>query len=212
MPAEVITTVTIAANSYDLTDLATVKVELGISGTAQDAQLDHYITAASLAAAQYCNRVFPAETVQDRFDLTFPRMRYGGDGKLQLSRWPVISVTSITENGVVLVAETDYRLDAANGTLWRLSPTTGNVTSWGTTPVLAVYQAGYASIPADLEDAAIRMIRTRWFAKDRDPMARSVNVVGVLEQQFWVPTGTDAGNMTVDVADILNNYRAPVLV
>jgi hypothetical protein len=210
MPVDVISTVTVAANSYDLTDLTTVKTELGISGSTYDDQLGRYITVASIAAGQYCNRVFVVETVQDRFDITFPRLRFGGEEKLQTSRWPVITMTSLTENGTALVKDTDYKVDTSNGLLIRLD-TNGDPTTWGQSPVIATYSVGFASIPADLEDAVIRMIRARWFAKDRDPFTRQENIPGVRDIAYWVPTGTDAGNMTPDVEDILDNYRQPVV-
>jgi len=210
MPVDVISTVMVAANSYDLTDLTTVKTELSITGSTYDAQLGRYITVASLAAEQYCNRVFVVETVQDRFDITFPRLRFGGEEKLQTSRWPVTSMTSLTENGTTLVKDTDYKVDTSNGLLIRLD-SNGDPTTWGQSPVIATYSAGFASIPADLEDAVIRMIRARWFAKDRDPFTRQENIPGVRDIAYWVPTGADAGNMTPDVEDILDNYRPPII-
>jgi len=210
MPVDVISTVTVAANSYDLTDLTTVKTELSITGSTYDAQLGRYITVASLAAEQYCNRMFVVETVQDRFDITFPRLRFGGEEKLQTSRWPVITMTSLTENGTALVKDTDYKIDTSNGLLIRLD-SNGDPTTWGQSPVVAIYSAGYATIPADLEDAVIRMIRARWFAKDRDPFTRQENIPGVRDIAYWVPTGADAGNMTPDVEDILDNYRPPII-
>ncbi len=209
MPVEVISTVTVEAGSYDLTDLATVKTELGITASTYDTQLDRYITVASLAAGQYCNRVFVVETVQDRFDITFARLRFGGEPHLQASRWPIVTMSSLTESGTALVKDTDYKVDVVTGKFIRLD-TNGDPTTWGQSPVLATYSAGFATIPADLEDAVIRMIRGRWFAKDRDPYTRQESIPGVRDISYWVPTGPDAGNMTPDVADILENYRQPV--
>lgn len=218
MSAEVITTVvtpataTPPAGPYDLATLATVKIELGISGTQNDTQLSRYISAASLAIAQFCNRVLVPETVADRFDMKPARLQFGGEKALQSSRWPIISITSLLEGGIALIKDTDYMADQASGAFWRLN-TSGNPMTWGVSPVVATYSAGYADA-ADLtvlEDAAIRMVRARWDAKDRDPFLKSEDIPGVRTASWWVATGAEAGNMTPDVVDLLENYRTPTV-
>ena len=78
---------------YDLVDFPTLKAELNLTDGSKDALLLRWITQASAAATNFCNRVFPVETVQDRI---FPPRDYfpvpvviGGVMPLQLSRWPV---------------------------------------------------------------------------------------------------------------------------
>jgi hypothetical protein len=98
-----ILTVTDAATSYDLTTLANVKAELGITSGDGDTILRRYISGASQAAMQYCNRVFAVETVSEQF---LPgrreRMIRGIVSPLQLSRWPLTAVSSVTEDGAAL--------------------------------------------------------------------------------------------------------------
>lgn len=211
MGPELITTVVTPAASYDLTTLAIVKEELGVTNGVSNAILQRYLTSASAAAAQYCNRVFPAETIKDEFWAQrdhSPRVISGRVESLQLSRWPIVSVTSVTENSVALVDGTDFRIDYPDGQLIRLN-TNGYPRIWPAYPVVAVYVGGFASIPTDVADAIIRMVRARWIGRGRDPMTRQISIPGVIEQQFWVPTGADGGNMSPDVSDILNNYRVP---
>lgn len=208
MSVRIVTTVTTPATNYDLVSLAVVREELGVSGNGSDTQIARYISAASAAVVNYCNRVFTKETLTDIFNLSRARLQWGSEDLLQTSRYPVISVASVVEDSTTLVAGTDYEIDVRTGQLLRLGANSGQVTFWGISPVTIVYDGGYNPIPLDLQDAVTRMIRSRWFAKSRDPMVREINVPGVLEQQFWVPTGTDAGNMTPDVTDILDNYRA----
>jgi hypothetical protein len=208
MSTRVTSTVIAAASSYDLVDLATVKDELGITNGTSDVKLKRYITAASAAIANHCNRVFVKETVSDRFDIRIPRLQWGGEAVLQLNRFPAITVASVTENSTALVQDTDFRIEAPSGTLIRTS-SDGTTLTWAQTPIIVQYDGGYVSIPADLADAAVRLVRTRWFAKDRDPMARQVNIPGVLDVAYWVPTGADAGNMPPDVVDLLSNYAVP---
>lgn len=213
MGPELITTVMTAAESYDLTTLAIVKDELSIKDGASNTILQRYLTSASAAATQYCNRVFQAETIKDEFwaqrDRS-PRVVTSRIELLQLSRWPIVSVTSVTENAVALVDGTDFRVDYANGQLIRLG-TNGYPRHWPVYPIAVVYVGGYATIPTDVADAVIRMVRGRWNARGRDPMTRQIAIPGVIEQQFWVPTGADGGNMPPDVSDILDNYRVPIV-
>lgn len=206
-----ILTVTSAASSYDLTTLANVKAELGITDGGSDAVLSRYISGASQAAAQFCNRVFPSETVSEQFlPRRYDRFICSGVAPLQLWRWPLITVTSVTEDDVLLVADQDFLVDAKNGQLTRVDSSSGFPRTWPNVAIVVVYSAGYASIPADLEDAIIRMVTKRWSAKGRDSTLKQQSIPGVLEQTFWIATGTEAGNMTPDVTDILDNYRVPV--
>jgi hypothetical protein len=108
------------------------------------------------------------------------------------------------------VADQDYRLNAANGQLLRLSPYNGAVMWWEALPVTVAYEAGFSTIPDDIEDAVIRMIRARWFARNRDPYLMSETIPGVREARWWIATGDQAGNMPPDVVDLLENYRVPV--
>lgn len=213
MSVRVITTVVTPAGSYDLTSRTNVKAELSITDTASDSIIDRYITSASAAISQYCNRVFPVETVKDEF---WPEREFyayqipGTVPSMQLTRWPTGTVTSITENGNILVGGTDFRIDPANGSLIRLD---GMLypTKWCAWPIVAIYAGGFAATPADVEDAAIRMVKARYLAKGRDPLLKQESIPGVREYQLWVATGSDAGNMPPDVADILDNYRVPVV-
>ncbi len=207
-----IVTVTSAASSYDLTTLANVKDELSISDGSSDALLRRYITSASHAASNYCNRVFAVETVSERFlPGRYPSGHYHNWGTksevLQLSRFPLITVTSITEDDALLVVDTDYLANSPNGQLTRVSD--DFPIRWMAQEVVAVYSSGYATTPADLEDAVIRMVTQRWSAKGRDATLRQETIPGVREATYWIATGDQAGNLTPDVADILDNYCSP---
>lgn len=213
MSVTVISTVMTAAGNYDLTTLENVKAELQITSTADDAILSRYIKGASAAIAQECNRVFQAETVKDEF---WPdRELYGFQlptslSSLQLSRWPVGIVSGITENGDDLDDGTDFRVDQASGLLIRLDGMK-YPTGWQAWPIVATYIGGYTTIPDDVEDAAIRMVKARYLARGRDPFLKQENIPGVREVTYWVATGADAGNFPPDIADILDNYRVPVM-
>jgi len=199
--------------AYDLTTLAAVKEELDITDNSKNSLLRRYISGASAATAQECNRVFPVETVKDEIfphrDPT-PGRVFGRFEPLILSRYPIVSVASVVENGVTLADGVDFRIDYEKGELIRLG-VNGLPTLWSQASLVAVtFSAGFDPIPSDLEDAIIRMITKRYRAKGRDPTITQQNIPGVLDQRFWFATGEDAGNMTPDVMDIINDYRVPL--
>lgn len=208
-----ILTVTTAASSYDLTTLDNVKAELNVSDNSKNTILKRYISSASVAAASYCNRVFQVETVSEQFFYgTFERYNSVSRHtikRLQLKRWPLTAITSVTEDSTALVANTDYLADNSVGTLIRLGSDTKPV-AWSPLPLTVVYSAGYATTPADVEDAVIRMVVKRYQAKGRDPSLKSENLPGVRDVTYWIATGTESGNMTPDITDILDGYRVPL--
>jgi hypothetical protein len=104
MAVEIISTVLVAATAtapaspYDLTDLATVHDELSVptADSSNDAFLSRGITQASTAIANYCNRVFAVESIQDQIFIQqdpYPYQVPGGVYPLQLSRWPLVGTT-----------------------------------------------------------------------------------------------------------------------
>jgi len=205
-----ILTVTTAASTYDLTTLANVKAELGITRGSNDATLKRYISSASAAVSQYCNRVFPSETLSENF-IPSRRDRFvrGDVEPLQLARCPLTAVPSVTEDGMTLTIDNDYLADNTFGQLTRINDD-GFPRNWLNAPIVVEYSAGFATIPSDVEDAVIRMVTARYLSKGRDKSLKQESIPGVIERQWWIATGTEAGNMTPDITDILDNYRLPV--
>lgn len=79
---------------YDLVSLAAVKAELVLTDQSKDASLKTWITEASAAAARFCDRVFPIETIQEQVYPprdAFPPMVIGGADPLALERSPIAS-------------------------------------------------------------------------------------------------------------------------
>lgn len=116
MAVSIITTVLTTARGsprgkpYDLTDLATAKDELSLTDDSSDGFVLRAITQASAAIANYCNRVFPVEGIQDQIFIQqdpYPWQVPGGIYPLQLSRWPLVhsNVVAFTGNthGTTLV-------------------------------------------------------------------------------------------------------------
>jgi hypothetical protein len=215
MAARRILTVTTPAGSTDLVTLADVKTELGISGTADDAWLNLTITRASSAAALYCGRVFVVQTYSEQI---FPAREHYPEqvpdclDVLQLSAWPIVGTVTVTPNGAsALVQGTDFLVVTDLGQLLRRFDD-GNLRKWDSEPVTVAYQAGYATIPADLQDAVIDLIKGRWYARSRDPGLRQESVDGVWSGTYWFGTGPGGpADMPDYVAAKLDRYRVPVV-
>lgn len=147
---DVITTVIAAAADYDLTDLSTVKSELGITNTTSDAFLGRGISQVSKAVSNECNRVFQVETLSDLFYLDRHRQVLQDDNKVQLSRFPVLSVASVVEDAGLdteydLIQGTDYLLIPNTGILLRLEPSIGLRRRWRSKTLTVQYDAGYGT-------------------------------------------------------------------
>lgn len=159
MGYSVVTTVLASAASYSLTDLPTVKDELALDSadTSDDTWLTRAIGQVSKAISTYTKRTFAPEYVQDVFDVqqdAYPYQTPGGFPQLELSRWPVLAVTSVVQTTALnatqtLNAGTDFRLDPDTGRLLRLNPFTGVGTAWEALPVTVQYTAGYGALVAE---------------------------------------------------------------
>ncbi len=120
-------TVVTQAETTALTLLDTVQAELGLAvGTDTDLLLN-LIERASSAIARETRRTFGIETVTETMDGSGTRL-------LSLSRTPVLDITEVTEDSVVLDT-TEYSLeDAEAGALYRLNGwgRTLGLRMWGT--------------------------------------------------------------------------------
>lgn len=194
-----IITVTSAAESHNLTTLATVKEELSITGSDKDDLLNRWIREASAAIAGYCNRVFGAETVLEAF-------RSGYNGSLVLDRYPVISMTSIAVDDTALVAA-DYELDAQTGVLYRL---TSDARSTWSGAVEIAYRGGYElldALPSEIEQACILLVKGRHFSRLRDPLVKSEEIPNVMSTSYWVGTVGGSSSLPPEIVALLSPHR-----
>lgn len=200
-----IPTITVPTTARLLVTIADIKEELGISDGASDSKLFRWAEATSLRFAGICNRTFFAQTVSEAF--------YGvcGASSLPLTHLPIISVTSITQDGTVLTTDDYLRYDDA-GMIYRMS--SGVRTCWYAQLVTVVYRAGYDPIPADVSDAALSIMRHKFATDGRDPMLRSFQIEGVGREDYWVPMTNGGGDLPLDlqpVADTIQRYRRIIL-
>jgi hypothetical protein len=87
----------------------------------------------------------------------------GGDSSIRLRRTPVISVTSVTEDGVLLGA-TDWLLHAEPrlGIVYRGTSNVWGRYSYGRSSVSVNYVAGYVSPPRIARKVALNGVQRMW--------------------------------------------------
>lgn len=155
-----IPTVLAEAATYDLTDVATAKMEVGLkpTDTSQDTWLQNIaIPQVSSSVQEHCKRPFVPIQVQDAFDIEqdpYPYQTPGGFPRLQLSVWPVLGLISVVQTLALgqtqtLVEGADFKLNKRDGQLERLNKFTGVVTLWEALPVTVIYTAGFGVLQTE---------------------------------------------------------------
>ncbi len=123
----------------------------------------------------------------------------------------VTVVEGLPNNANPLAEGVDFLVDAAKGQLDRLWYVNQQPKPWSL-PATVVYQAGYAAIPDDLQEAVILLAKMRYFARSRDPMLRNESQPGVYDAAYWLGTGLGGqGDLPVDVTEKLDRYRETVV-
>lgn len=143
----------------ELTTLANVREYLGIDDaqTDDDTLLQNLITRESAAIEKECNRTFGDATYTEYHD---------GDGTdtVMLKQYPVNSITSIHDDtdrdydSDTLIDSDDYVYDSDSG----IVQLDGFSFVPGRQNVKVVYNAGYTTIPTDLEQACIMRVAIRY--------------------------------------------------
>lgn len=219
-------TVVTPATSSMLTTLDRVKRELGITVDTDDLTLEDMVVRASSAIARETRRVFGVETVTETLDGTGTRL-------LGLSRYPVLSVSAVTEDGTAI---TDYSVeDAESGALYRANGwgRSGGLRMWGTEAYSSgyilpgyqdlrysvTYQAGYAlpdastpTLPGAVEQACLETVKAWYSSRDVDPNVSSVQV-GQLRVSYRDQGGSTMVHEALPAAALgyLRNYYARLL-
>ncbi|TWB19203.1 head-tail connector protein [Nitrospirillum bahiense] len=201
-----LTVVTPAAHTR-LTTLDAVKVELQLTGTADDSWMADLIDSASATIGRYVNRVLPREGVRETWRLSHP------EPSLLLTRWPLAALTSITEAGIPL-DPIQYEVDQY-GAVWRLDGQ-DHLQAWACGKVVANYTAGYLlpedagrDLPEDIERAAVLLVKSAYFSRTRDPLVKSETVPGVLSTTWAVGGAGEDGALPPEVEALLCSYRMP---
>ena len=182
---------------------------LGTTITPDDAQALLAIEEATAVIKNYCNQEI--EQVSDETIL----LDGTGSTKLFLPELPVVSITSVEVDGVLL--DPNYYALAENGVLWR------KYSTWtlGACNIKIVYTHGYTSIPEDVRGvcyrSAARLFQAQLKAKRQDFMSGLQSVSVGDWSETYENAGGSAGESDKGVSaartllmsekDVLNEYR-----
>src|ERR1700751_1201576 len=166
MMRPVTTTVTTPAETRDLVVLADVREQLQVkpTDTSFDTWLAKVITRASRQAERYCNRIFALQSYHDYFTAVS-----GAPGSpLMSGQAPIGTVAGITVDAATDPLDPSTFLPDADP---RLLYWIGDPSGWTATPSITIdYQAGFAEIPDDVQQAVIELCVLEFRGRGRDPM------------------------------------------
>lgn len=223
-----------ALEANALVPYETVRDELGLSGTTDQAKIERYINVASERIAQYCNRVF-------RWSSGITENVAGfGAIHLRLSRTPLLTITSVKIDGTLL-AVGEYAIDdAAAGLLVRKTGVDGVARAWPWTthrrPDIAqdpfpgaeeklievVYTGGYVTdvqkgsggapsvrtLPFDLEQACVDLavIAYRRKGEAQDVVSESVQGASITYDRGYDRGAEDRSGIPAGIRAVLDKY------
>jgi hypothetical protein len=110
----------------------------------------------------------------------------------------------------------DYSIpapDFSKGWLTRLLAIDLAPRRWSEAPILVAYQAGYTAktLPADLSDAVLQLVKARYFARSRDPALRQETIDGAWGGSYFFGAGPGSeGDLPPNIVAMLDRYRVPV--
>jgi hypothetical protein len=144
-----VTTPTLQSDTSNLVALSDLLLDLGVNDT-ENAFYKRALAKASQAARNYCNRSFIVRTYTtniSRDKRPGARQFWNLRECIELNS-PLIQVASVTENGNLIAAGTDYSVDLEDSRIYRLN-SIGDPRSWSRGPIVIVYSAGFAQTPAE---------------------------------------------------------------
>lgn len=204
--------VTVAASDLHLLTVQEMRDAANVSDYSADARLAALSLSVAAAIAEACN-VAPGAGAQptlkkERLTETFWGVNAG---TILLSRRHEIDLQSVTLDGVELDGAS-YAADPEAGTLVRLRD--GYLSRWCARQIVVIYDAGFATIPAELKSAAGQLLRALYIAGQRDPLVKSerISIPDVRETQrdYWVgsvPGQEASGTVPAVISGLLKRYR-----
>lgn len=169
-------------------------LEIAATETGQDVLLQDLIKRLSAWVEQYCDRKFAKATYTEQHD---------GDSTdlLTVTHWPIVSVASLHDDpdrvfgAGTLIAPADYVIYKDQGRI----QLDGLIFARGLQNVKVTYDAGYAEIPPDLQQAVCELIADRFRNKEHQGL-RSLSV-GAYSVAFT------ESELPEEVRAVLNSYR-----
>lgn len=183
--------------SGDLTTLANVKQWVNVSGTGDDGLLTRLITSVSNFIQTWLNRTMASVAYTETYD--------GSGGVRQMTvNFPVTAVSSVTVDGSAIPQSTGVTVPGYTFDLYGLVMRGSYRFARGQQNVVISYTAGYATLPVEIEQAAIELVSLR-YAERRRPGVSSQNIGG--ETVTYREVG-----MTDSISALLIQYKKVVPV
>lgn len=208
-----ILTVTTPANDLALLSIEELRATAGVSDDSRDIELTALGLSIAASIMSECNIAVGIGGEPTLLQETLSETFYSPRGcELILSRRHNVAIASVTEDDALLVVNDDYLVNPESGLLSRQS--SAYPSHWCARTVVVVYQAGFATVPADLKQAATDFFRATLAERSRDPFvkSKSVEAPGILSEStdYWVgsvPGQTSEGPVPDIVSGQLKRYR-----
>ena len=136
-----------------------------------------------------------------------------GNGRIRifLPELPVVNVTSVTLDGVLLVNGTDYKL-GSHGIIYRLG---GNKWTDGIQNIEIIYSHGFATIPDDIKTVCVRAAARAYQAGLKAEEMNGISIASYGLGDYSVTYGQDqvaegvssVRPLLLSEKDLLNRYR-----
>ncbi|MDU0339575.1 hypothetical protein [Bosea rubneri] len=193
------------AESTRLISIEAARAAIGLADgdASQDAALEALIDQASAAIVCFIGQPLARQTYRETL------WSRAASDSLMLSRFPVASIVSVGIGGAAIDAD-GYRVDLATGIVHRRSPTRCGP-FWPAGETVTVYAAGYElpdGLPADIQRAAILMLRQSHMAGGRDPLLRSEETNGVASFSYFA---AGAAAVPLEAQALLSPYQIPAV-
>lgn len=148
-----------AIDPYALTSIAAAKSHLGImpADTSQDSVLERFINSSSMKIENYINRKILKREYTEYQDGR-------GNDRILFRQWPAEMPTELWDDDS-LIDPSEYQLEDSSDGGIGLILTDGMRFSRGNQNIKVIYEAGYTTVPYDIEDACIFMVEFLYTAK-----------------------------------------------
>jgi hypothetical protein len=174
-----------------LLSLTDAKQYLNITSSSADEELRQFILEASDIAERLTSRQLRRKTYTEAYSVSGPYF--------SLRQQPVISVTTVTEDGVTLTAGTDYVLDTALGILYRGSTLSPLYWHAGQDNITVTYVAGEGNPSPTAVLQVKELTRHLWRTQ------RGASPLGMGGQDDFIPGGNNIVTYRIkELAELLS--------
>lgn len=218
------TTITNNSTFVGLAPLSELKSYLGITSSSDDAELTRLMRAAASRIEGECGRPIGGFLSKSRTELLNPT----GDPSIFIRNTPVTSITSVKriapDGTTTTIDADDYRFDPVTGEIrlivdedaswytgdiravdWRLLKGRGFWEGFRSVEVVSVGGYTPATMPRDLQQAAIEVAKDLWLMRKMNPTLQSESLA---DYSYSTKTQTERSEW---YQTLVNRYRCPVM-